>query len=448
MCFILIYWLVTSHVKLTDPRILLQLKDVFPMKCLDCDNDLIRLPTAQGPDLDVCPSGHGLWLDAGEVNCFVEDYLSLKQAVGSSGGVAVRTQTKCPRCAIQMESEAIAGTTIASCNVCQGWWLSCGCLTHLNETYKGAPVTIRIDEQELYARTVARTKTLQPTPGRTAIGNMWFWGLFFGLALAIAGLIFIAGIQKSLHTTSWIRPPDTMLFYLIGGVVGGLGLFWYGWTVQQRKRLIENIPTSPIRSLALGLVEISGRAEAEGELLTSPFNELPCVFYSYAVEERVRSGKNTRWKTIASGTSERPFFVRDATGRVLVVPAGATLILPDERISKANWLGELPPLALAGLRRLGIATHGWMGSKTLRCREALIRQDESIYVLGTALAPHGMSHHIANESRLFIGDSRDHAFIISDRSEKDLLSRLTWQMWAGFLGGLVCVAACAALFLN
>jgi Zn-finger nucleic acid-binding protein len=437
--------------KLTDSRILLQLKDLFPMKCLDCDNDLLRLPTSQGPDLDVCPSGHGLWLDAGEVNCFVEDYLSLKQAADSGGGVAVRTQTKC---AIQMNAEMIAGTTIARCNVCQGWWLSCGCLTHLNETYKGAAVTIRIDEQELYVRAVARTKTLQltahnqPTRGRAAPGNMWFWGLFLGVALVIAGLIFVAGIQKSLHPTRWIQPPLTMLFYLIGGAVGGLGLFQYGWMIQQRKRLIESIPTSPIRSLALGLVEISGQAEAEGELLTSPFNELPCVFYSYAVEERVRSGKNTSWKTIASGTSERPFFVRDATGRVLVVPAGARLILPDERISKANWRGELPPLALAGLGRLGIATHGWMGSKTLRCREARIRQDESVYVLGTALAPQGMSHHIANESRLFIGDSRDHAFIISDRSEKDLLSRLTWQMWAGFLGGLVCVAACAALFLN
>ncbi|MGQ0556709.1 MAG: GIDE domain-containing protein [Nitrospiraceae bacterium] len=424
------------------------------MKFLDCINDLVRLPTAQGPDLDVCPSGHGLWLDAGEVNCFVEDYLSLKQAVGSNGGVAVRTQTKCPRCIIQIESEAIAGTTIARCNVCQGWWLSCGCLTHLNETYKGAPVTIQIDEQELYARAVARTKVLQPTAydqptrGRATPGNVWFWGLFLGVALAIAGLIFIAGIQKSIQTTRWQQPPDAMLCYLIGGAVGGLGLFWYGWTVQQRKRLIESIPTSPIRSLALGLVEISGQAEAEGELLTSLFNELPCVFYFYAVEERVRSGKNTRWKTIASGTSERPFFVRDATGRVLVVPAGARLILPDERISKANWRGELPPLALAGLRRLGIAIHGWMGSKTLRCREALIRQDQSVYVLGTALAPQEMSHHIANESRLSIGNSRDHAFIISDRSEKDLLSRLTWQMWGGFLGGLVLVAVCAALFLN
>jgi hypothetical protein len=232
------------------------------------------------------------------------------------------------------------------------------------------------------------------------------------------------------------------------GTVGGLGLFWYGWKAQQRKRLIESIPTSPIRSLALGLVEISGHAQPEENLLTSPFGGLPCVFYSYAVEERVDSDKNTRWKTIASGTSERPFFVRDATGRVLVVPLGATLILPDEQISRTNWHGELPPLTIVGLKRLGIATHGWIGSKTLRCRESLILPDESVYVLGTALEHHGMSHHSANESRLYIGSSRDHAFIISDRSEKDLLSRLTWQMWAGFIGGLALVATCVAMIFN
>ena len=58
------------------------------MKCLDCQSNLVRLPTPQGPDLDVCPSGHGLWLDAGEVTCFVENYLALKHAVDSGGGVA------------------------------------------------------------------------------------------------------------------------------------------------------------------------------------------------------------------------------------------------------------------------------------------------------------------------------------------------------------------------
>jgi Zn-finger nucleic acid-binding protein len=421
------------------------------MKCLDCQSNLVRLPTTQGPDLDVCPSGHGLWLDAGEVNCFVENYQSLKEAVG---GVAVRAETTCPRCAIQLDAETVAGSTINSCSLCHGWWLAHGCLTHLNEAYKGAAVTIRIDEQELYARAMTRTNSPpnashhQSITGRNNSGNLWFWSLFFGLALTTAGFIFAAGIQKALHVTRWSQPPDGLLLYLIVGLVGGPWLIWHGWSVQQRKRLIESIPTSPIRSLALGLVEVSGRAEPESELLTSPFGGLPCVFYSYAVEERVGSGKNTRWETIANGTSEQPFIVRDATGRVLVVPLGADLMLPDERVSRTSWLGELPPLAVAGLSRLGIASNSWMGNKTLRCRESFILPDESIYVMGTALEHQGMSHNTANESRLYIGSSRDHAFIISDRSEKELLSRLTWQMWAGFIGGPMLVVSCAAIICD
>lgn len=178
------------------------------MKCLDCPNNLVRVPTTQGPDLDVCPSGHGLWLDAGEGNCFVEDYLSLKEAVGGGrGGLAVRTDATCPRCAIQMESETIAEATITSCSLCHGWWLAQGCLTQLNDSYKGAAVAIKIDEQELYARATARLEALrhpslhQPSPRKSDSGHLWFWSLFFGLALVIAGIIFVAGIQKTVHTS-------------------------------------------------------------------------------------------------------------------------------------------------------------------------------------------------------------------------------------------------------
>ena len=261
----------------------------------------------------------------------------------------------------------------------------------------------------------------------------------------IAGFIFVAGIQKTIHSTRWSQPPDGFLLYLLMGVGGGIWLVWHGWSAQHRKRLIESIPTSTIRSLALGLVEINGRAEPEANLLTSPFGGLPCVFYSYTVEEQVQSGKHTRWKTIANGTSEQPFFVRDPTGRVLVVPPGANLMLRDERVSRTSWLGELPPPAIAGLSRLGIATHSWMGgAKTLRCRELFILPDETIYVMGTALEHQGMSHNTANESRFYIGSNRDHPFLISDRSEKDLVSRLTWQMWVGFIGGPVLLATSAA----
>jgi Zn-finger nucleic acid-binding protein len=426
------------------------------MKCLDCQEDLVEVPTSHGPGLDVCSSGHGLWLDVGEVNFFVEDYTSLKRAISDAGSVAVRTETLCPRCGNHMESETVSHTSFLSCDSCRGWWLPHGSLTRLNETYRGAAVPIQIKEAELYTRAAARHCALNETSRdqpkynkkRANLPGGWFWVLFFGFALALGGIILVSGIGKAMRTMQWNRPPDQILIYLVAGTVGGFGLFVYGWMIRQRKRLIESIPTSTIRSLALGLVEISGQAQPEGSLLSSPFNGLPCVFYSYAVEEHVGADKNARWETIVKGTSEQPFFVSDLTGRVLVVPLGAELILPDERTSRSNWLGELPTTTIAGLNRLGISTKGWMGSKTLRCRESFILPEEQVYVLGTAHEDIDARERADNSARIYIGSSRDHEFIISDRSEKDLVSRLQWQVLAFGGGGLTLAATCLIIIFT
>jgi len=422
---------------------------MVPMKCLDCQEDLVEIPTSYGPGLDVCFSGHGLWLDVGEVNFFVEDYTSLKRAISDTGSVAVKTETRCPRCGNHMESETVSHTSFLSCDSCRGWWLPHGSLTRLNETYRGAAIPIQVREAELYTQAAARHRALSGTNSQSRSKktcsnpqSIGFWALFFGLAFAIGGIVLASGIGKTMETTQWSRPPDQLLLYLVAGTVGGFGLFVYGWMVHQRKRMIESIPTSAIRSLALGLVEISGRAQPEERLLSSPFSETPCVFYSYAVEEQVGSDKNTRWETTAKGTSERPFVVRDTTGQVLVVPLGAELILPDERTYRNDWFGELPPTAIDGLNRLGISTERWIGSKTLRCRESFIQPEEQVYVLGTAHEQLGAKELVENSARLYIGSSRDHAFIISDRSEKDLLSRLRWQVLAYGAGGLALAATC------
>ncbi len=71
---------------------------------------------------------------------------------------------------------------------------------------------------------------------------------------------------------------------------------------------------------------------------------------------------------------------------------------------------------------------GWFGEKTLRCSESSILPEETVYVLGTAQENRGAAESTENSDRLYIGSSRDHDFIISDRSEKELLSRLRWQV--------------------
>ena len=174
------------------------------MKCPDCQEDLTQVPTSHGPELDVCFSGHGLWLDVGEVNFFVEDYRSLKRALGDTGGVAVKTETLCPRCMQHMESATVSLTSFQICDSCHGWWLPHGSLTRLNETYRGAAVPIEVGETELYAQAAARhhthNNTVRHQPGlktpRSHAQGLWFWVLFFGLALGIGGIFSPPGSTK------------------------------------------------------------------------------------------------------------------------------------------------------------------------------------------------------------------------------------------------------------
>jgi hypothetical protein len=277
---------------------------------------------------------------------------------------------------------------------------------------------------------------------------LWFWTIFCGGVLIIGCLILFAGIRKAAATAHWTRTPDEALFYLVCGVVGGIGLFIYGVAVNRRKRLIEGTPSSPVRSLAVGLVEVSGRAQPEGDLLRAPFSGIPCVLFSYEIEERRGSGKHAGWKTIAKGTSEQPFFVHDATGRVHVVPFGAQLMLSDNRTTRTNWFGPLPDQALVGLNRLGVSTDGWWGQRTLRCSEAYVMPEEIVYVLGVAHEKPGTAGSAENSARLYIGSSRDQDFLISDRSEKELLSGLRWQVFALLAGGPSLAVTCLLIIFK
>ncbi|HEU4401043.1 MAG TPA: GIDE domain-containing protein, partial [Candidatus Polarisedimenticolia bacterium] len=124
--------------------------------------------------------------------------------------------------------------------------------------------------------------------------------------------------------------------------VGG-GLIVYGFMLIRKERLIENIPRSRIRSVAMGLAEISGRARQETPLM-SPHAGLPCVYYRYLIEEERRSGRGrTRWETVESGASSQPFQVEDETGAIRIDPDGAETILERDyrRVERGSgWLGR------------------------------------------------------------------------------------------------------------
>ena len=280
---------------------------------------------------------------------------------------------------------------------------------------------------------------LAPHPTTPRSLSLLIWLTIFGIALFIVGVVLLNEFRRIFPHTVFVRPPDRIFILLVLGTGGGLFAFGYGFVLMQRKLLVETIPTSTIRSLALGLVEVTGAVDMTGAPLTAPFSDLPCVFYSYKVEEQRGLGSRRQWETVAEGRSTDPFHVRDATGVIPVFPDGADLVLQDTRSYQNNWLGQLPANVTRGLARLGISTTGWFGSPTFRCQESCLLPGASVYMLGTAQASAGEP---GTPPRLFIGRGQDRQFIISDRTQKELLARWGRQAQALLYGGPTVTVGC------
>ena len=127
-----------------------------------------------------------------------------------------------------------------------------------------------------------------------------------------------------------MEDPVPLILAVVLAVIGVAVLF-FGFRRLHKYRLIADTPTSKIRSMAMGLVELNGSAFAKN-FLTAPFSDSKCVYYRYEIQEyrehtrrdsNGRVHRERRWETIASGERRAPFFAKDDTGEVYVDPGDA-----------------------------------------------------------------------------------------------------------------------------
>ncbi|OGS27112.1 MAG: hypothetical protein A2297_08200 [Elusimicrobia bacterium RIFOXYB2_FULL_48_7] len=137
-----------------------------------------------------------------------------------------------------------------------------------------------------------------------------------------------------------------------------IGLFAGGAAKLRKKKIIEDIPTSTIRSLAMGLVELNGRT-VEICRVISPISKAECVYYMYTLEKKVQTRDGTRWQEIQRIKSDLPFYIDDSTGRVLVDPRNADLDYEPRTVT----------IDSSGSRRY---------------KEWYILNNEEVFVIGTA----------------------------------------------------------------
>ncbi|HZR58324.1 MAG TPA: GIDE domain-containing protein [Terriglobales bacterium] len=166
------------------------------------------------------------------------------------------------------------------------------------------------------------------------------------------------------------------------GVGCGIYLFYRGFVLLNRKRLIENIPASKIRSASMGLVEVSGLAVGP-HTMPAPITGHPCFYYRTTAWQLKQSGNRKEWEKVANESLHLPFFIDDNTGKVLVDPDGAEMDIhrdfhEEYGTSLLSFSADVPPNVGAFLSR-----HGVTNNKKLKIEEYCIKPKNALFVLGT-----------------------------------------------------------------
>ena len=179
------------------------------------------------------------------------------------------------------------------------------------------------------------------------------------------------------------RAPDPrgLLLYCLLGFCAGIGLFFYGFRLLQRRRLILDTPFSKIRSASMGMIEVSGQAVGPYTMV-APITGRPCYYYRTLVWEWKQSGKNKTWVKVASERMHLPFFVDDNTGRLLVDPRGADLDLHcDFKEEFCDSFFSTKDAAPSNVHSF-LSRHGIVTGNKIKVEEYCIKPKNSLFVLG------------------------------------------------------------------
>jgi len=179
---------------------------------------------------------------------------------------------------------------------------------------------------------------------------------------------------------SAIFPPPILtepVFWAAIGTGAGAFLFFRGFALLQRERLILNTPRSTVRAAAMGLVEVSGKALGP-YMLISPLSLLNCYYYRVVAWQ----SKNRYWTKVAEEILYAPLFLDDGTGRLLLDPRTAEVDVSapfSQEYANSRYGGEFMPDYI----RHFLYRHGIASENPLKLEEYCIVPGDTLFVLGT-----------------------------------------------------------------
>lgn len=239
------------------------------------------------------------------------------------------------------------------------------------------------------------------------------------------------------------------LIPLTVGTLLALGFLAGAFVNYRKKRLIDDLPTSKALGVFIGVTELKGTAESE-EPLTSYLAEKKCVYYRWQVEEHwsrtvtethrdsrgrthIRTRTESGWKNVAGGEKARPFYLKDDTGIIRIVPEKAKI--HGERVF-AETVGRENPLYFGK----GPAHEVANSDHRRRFLETIIPLHASIYVVGQARE---RQDSVAAEIAY---DQSCPLFLISTRTEKQISTGYGRWFWFFLVAGLALLLGGIAVY--
>jgi hypothetical protein len=184
---------------------------------------------------------------------------------------------------------------------------------------------------------------------------------------------------------------SAILFSLFIGAIIIIGFVSYYFSKKQI--LIRSLSKIPLRRVTnLRQNEISklyGKALHVKEPLIAPYSKRKCIFYQIKIEQKVSSGKSSRWKTLIEEERVQEFFLENNGDMVIIKPQkhpkNYKCFLVKDKKQNSGTFNDASPRFEALLKAYNIESTNWFGfNKKLKCEEGVIEIGEYIIVAGVA----------------------------------------------------------------
>ncbi|HUI30069.1 MAG TPA: GIDE domain-containing protein [Candidatus Acidoferrales bacterium] len=256
-------------------------------------------------------------------------------------------------------------------------------------------------------------------------------GIFLICAIIVAMVISMSytsltSYMKALHSV--ISTASIMVSFFLA-IIGSI-LFQSGFGKMHELQVMQNIPRSKIRSVAIGPVEISGTIVSRN-VLTTPYSKSPCVYCTSSLEictgsEDQHSDEYNDWQKMPGPTYKVPFWVKDDTGEIMVDPQDAEVKISDREFGMLNADGT--PNDTSDVYSADFSPKA--GDK--HYIEQFLAPNDPVFILGTATV-----RKDGTTEQLVIQEGAETPFVISESREQYTLHQEKWGMIAGLSYGAI-----------